>query len=168
MNNLSVIPVERFESKIYFLRGKKVMLDKDLSGLYGVPTRILNQAVKRNFDRFPEDFMFKLSNEESESFSNKPHAIKRGKNIKFAPYAFTEQGVAMLSSVLKSETAIQVNIQIIRTFVKMREILVANKDLRDKIYQLEEKYDKNFEEVFEMIEKLLDPAELPVEVSGFN
>jgi len=155
-----LIPVEVIENKILLIRGEKVMLDRDLAILYGVSTRILNQAVKRNAERFPKDFMFQLTQEESEVSRSQFVTLKRGQNIKYFPYVFTEPGVAMLSSVLNSERAIQVNIQIIRTFVKIREMIIGNKELREKIEAMESKYDKKFAAVFQAIIKLMkDPKD---------
>jgi len=162
MNNL--VPVEVIESKIYMVRGRKIMLDRDLAKLYGVKTKVLNQAVKRNKARFPEDFMFQLTKEEAEEillFSSRSQLVtlKRGQNIKYLPYAFTEQGVAMLSSVLNSERAIQVNIQIMRTFAKLRQILATHEELRRKIEDLERKYDQRFKVIFDAIKALVRPPE---------
>ena len=136
------------------------MLDRDLAGLYGVGAKVLNQAVKRNIKRFPDDFMFQLSWEEVESSRSQFVTLKQGKNIKYLPYAFTEHGVAMLSSVLNSERAIQVNILIMRAFTKLREILLTHKDLAAKIEVLEKKYaehDQAIKSIFEAIKQLLEP-----------
>ena len=140
---------EIIAGKIYFLRGQKVMLDRDLAELYGVETRVLNQAVTRNADRFPDDFMFPLSRAEIESISQIviSSKIKFSKNVR----AFTEQGVAMLSSVLRSKRAIQVNIQIMRTFTQLRNMLAGHEDLKRKIEAMEKKYDEHFRIVFEAI-----------------
>ncbi len=162
------IAVEVIATRIIELRGKKVMLDRDLAKLYGVPPKVLNQAVKRNIKRFPDDFMFQLSWEEVESLrsqivtlnNTKPEASRRGKHIKYLPYVFTEHGVAMLSSVLNSERAIQVNILIMRAFTKLREILLTHKDLAVKIEALEKKYaehDQTIKEIFQAIKQLLEP-----------
>ena len=144
------------------------MVDKDIAVLYGVETKVLNQAVKRNLERFPEDFMFQLTKEEAENWVSQSGdlkegrsrsqsvTLKKGKNIKYLPYAFTEQGVAMLSSVLNSRTAILVNIQIIRTFVKLKESILSYKDILLKIDAMEKKYDKQFQVVFKAIKLLLD------------
>ena len=157
MANLALIPTEKVESKILFLRGKKVMLDIDLAELYKVKTKVLNQAVKRNKKRFPEDFLFQLTkNEMNEVVTNCDHLLK----LRFShvlPYAFTEQGIAMLSSVLNSERAINVNIQIMRTFTKLREMIESHKDLKKKIEDIEKKYDSQFQVVFEAIKKLIEP-----------
>lgn len=172
------IPKERIMSKIFLIRGKKVMIDRDLAELYNVSTKVLNQAVRRNINRFPADFMFQLSLYESEVWGSKISSIAsrsqivtlkraRGKNIKYLPYVFTEQGVAMLSSVLKSQKAIEVNIQIIRTFTQLRELLSTHKDLREKIEKLEEKYDGKIKEIFDSIKYLLLEDEKPKEPMGF-
>ena len=130
----ALIPQETIESKIFSIRGKRVMLDRDLSILYGVETRVLNQAVKRNITRFPEDFMFQLTKEEMENWKSQIVMSNREKmGLRRSPYAFTEQGVAMLSSVLNSERAIQVNIQIMRAFIKLKEMLSTHKALKQKI-----------------------------------
>lgn len=167
------IPQEQIENKILLLRGLKVMLDKDLAELYGVQTKALNQAVKRNPDRFPEDFMFQMTNKEYEStfLRSQNVTLKRGQHRKYFPYVFTEQGVAMLSSVLNSPRAIQVNIQIMRTFTKLRELMATHKELRQKIERLEQKFnehDQNFLVVFDAIRKLLSPPEKPKTRIGFH
>jgi phage regulator Rha-like protein len=163
------IAVEVIATRILELRGKKVMLDRDLAKLYGVKVKRLNEQVKRNIKRFPEDFMFQLSWEELEflrsqivtlSSRSQFATLKKGQNIKYLPYVFTEHGVAMLSSVLNSERAIQVNILIMRAFNKLREILLNHKDLAAKIEGLEKKYaehDQTIKEIFEAIKQLLEP-----------
>ncbi|MCK4648713.1 ORF6N domain-containing protein [bacterium] len=162
-----LIPSERIESKILLLRGKKVMLDRDLAALYGVPTRRLNEQVKRNRKRFPEDFMFQLNKREFEIL--KSHfATSSWGGIRKLPYAFTEQGVAMLSSVLNSDRAIQVNIQIMRTFTKLREMLLTHADLRRKIEAMERKYDKRFRIVFEALKRLIEPPTKKMKEIGFK
>lgn len=154
----AVIPQQIIESKILFIRGQKVMMDRDLAILYGVETRGLNQAVRRNEKRFPPDFMFQLSREEAAELSRSQFVtLKRGENIKYLPHAFTENGVAMLSSILHSERAISVNIQIMRTFTKIREMLATHKELRQKIEEMEKKYDAQFRIVFDAIKQLMDP-----------
>lgn len=146
------------------------MFDRDLAELYGVETKNLNKAVKRNRVRFPTDFMFQLNKQEAEIWGSRFQigTLKRGQNIKYAPYVFTEQGVAMLSSVLNSKPAIQVNIQIMRTFTKLREMLATNKELRDKIEKLERKYDQRFKVVFNAIRNLLSTEEKPKGQFGFK
>ncbi len=147
---------EAVEKKILFIRGKKVMMDKDLAELYQVPTKALIQAVKRNRNRFPGDFMYQLINKEVIDSRSQIVTLNRGQNIKYLPYAFTEQGVAMLSSVLNSGVAIQVNIHIIRTFVKIREFMFSHKDLELKIEQLENKYDQQLQVIFKALKALLN------------
>jgi len=166
-----LIPREAVERKILLIRGKKVMLDKDLAILYGVETKYLKRQVRRNVGRFPSDFMFQLSKQEFKNwrsqFVTSNSADKMG--LRYPPYVFTEPGVAMLSSVLNSERAIQVNIQIIRTFIKLREMLLAHKDLKKKIEAMESKYDKQFKVVFDAIRQLLEPPAKPAKViTGFT
>ena len=150
-----LMPVEKIQKKIFFIRGEKVMLDKDLAELYQVETRILIQAVKRNRGRFPAEFMFQVSNEEFKSLISQIVISKRGGTRKL-PYAFTQEGVAMLSSVLKSERAIKVNIQIIKTFVQLRKLAITHVDLHKKIDEMEKKYDAQFQVVFQSLRQLLD------------
>ncbi|HYA92282.1 MAG TPA: ORF6N domain-containing protein [Thermodesulfobacteriota bacterium] len=162
--DVALVPPERIERLILLIRGQKVMLDRDLARLYGVETRVLNQAVRRNIDRFPKDFMFRLTREEimriSQFVISSTHrgvnTLKFSKNV----MAFTEHGVAMLSSVLNSLTAVQVNIQIMRTFAKLREILSRHRDLAKRLDELEKKYDAQFRVVFEAIRELMAPSEL--------
>lgn len=158
----SLIPVERIKESILLIRGQKVMLDRDLATLYGVETKVLLQAVKRNIQRFPKDFMFQLSGEELEQwrsqFVTSNPAAKMG--LRRRPHVFTEQGVAMLSTVLKSKRAIEVNIEIMRTFVQLREMLASHKDLARKLAALEKKYsehDAKFQAVFDAIKQLMTP-----------
>lgn len=158
---------------IFIIRGKKVMFDRDLAHLYGVPTKVLNQAVKRNAARFPEDFMFQLTEEESsiwhrQSLRSQFVTLKRGTHIKYIPYVFTEQGVAMLSSVLKSERAVQVNIQIIRTFTRLRAMLSENEKLSRKLAELEKKYDGKISEIFKVIRHLITEEIKPKLPIGFS
>lgn len=152
----SIVSADRIEQRIYLIRGQKVMLDADLARLYGAPTRRLNEAVKRNLDRFPRDFMFQLTVAESELLKSQIATSSWG-GRRFRPYAFTEQGVAMLSSVLHSERAIGVNIAIMRAFVRLREILASHRDLARKLNELERKYDSHFSVVFDAIRKLMAP-----------
>jgi len=144
-----LIVVEMIEKKIYLIRGHKVMLDSDLAALYEVETRTLIQAVKRNISRFPSDFMFQLNNQDVAALRSQIVTLKkgRGEHRKYAPYVFTENGVAMLSSVLNSERAVQVNIAIMRTFVKLRQMLTSNADLARKLAAMEKKYDSQFNPV---------------------
>jgi phage regulator Rha-like protein len=158
----SLIPAERIEKAILLIRGQKVMLDSDLAELYGVATKVLNQAVKRNVSRFPEDFMFQLTWKEAEELLRSQFVtLKRGQHRKYRPFVFTEQGVAMLSSVLNSERAVQVNIAIMRAFVKLREILGTHKELARKLNELERKYDDQFRVVFDAIRRLMEPEPEP-------
>ncbi len=163
----SIVPVERIQNKILLLRGQKVMLDRDLAELYGVPTMVLNQAVSRNLERFPEDFMFTLSNDEFEILKSQ-FVISSWGGVRKHPRAFTEQGVAMLSSVLRSKRAVQMNILIMRAFVKMREMLIAHKDLAKRLDELEKKYDKRFAIVFDAIRQLMAPLPASKKKYGFD
>ncbi len=151
------------------IRGFKVMLDRDLADLYGVNTKALKQAVKRNIDRFPSDFMFKLNKEEFTHWRSQIVTSSSGDRmgLRYAPMAFTEQGVAMLSSVLNSKRAIQVNIQIMRTFTRLRQMLTGHKELEKKIEVMEAKYDEQFQVVFEVIKQLLTEEEKPKQRIGF-
>lgn len=153
----ALIPKEVIERSILFLRGHKVMLDRDLAKLYGVPVKALIQAVKRNPDRFPNDFMFRLSWKDAQNSRSHFVTLKRGQNIKYLPHAFTEQGVAMLSSILRSKTAIRVNIQIMRTFSRLRHMLETHGKLKKKIEEMEQKYDSQFKIVFDALRELLAP-----------
>jgi hypothetical protein len=154
-----LVPAERIEHAILVLRGQKVMLDSELAALYEVPVKALNQAVKRNLDRFPEDFMFQLSQEEATSLRSQSVTSKAGRGgRRTEPYAFTEQGVAMLSSVLRSQRAVHVNIEIMRAFVRLRQMLQQNTELARKLAALERKYDGQFKMVFEAIRDLMTPA----------
>lgn len=172
-----LLPVERVESKIFFIRGQKVMLDKDLAELYGSETKYLKRQVKRNYKRFPDDFMFQLTRKEYNSLRCQIGTLEKGKHTKYLPYAFTEQGVAMLSSVLNSERAIQVNIAIMRAFVKLRRLLSANKKFSSKLLALErkieshdgqiEKHDMGIQAIFDAIRKLMLLPEKPTKKIGF-
>ena len=167
MDNKAVgIPIERIESSIILLRGQKVMLDRDLANLYAVETRVLNQAVRRNIKRFPKDFMFALTRDEIMRISQ----IGTSSGIKYSKqvHAFTEQGVAMLSSVLNSERAIQVNVEIMRAFVRLRQLLSAHRDLERKLAALEKKYDQQFRVVFDAIRALMAPSEPKKKKIGFH
>ena len=167
MTNL--IPVENITSKIYLIRGFKVMLDKDLAELYSVETKRLKEQVRRNISRFPEDFMFELTNQEVRNLRSQ-FATSSWGGARYVPIAFTEQGVAMLSSVLHSKRAIEVNIAIMRAFVKMREIMATNKEFSEKLKIIEEKlaeHDDQFQVVFEAIKQLLKEDEKPQRKIGF-
>lgn len=164
-----IIPQEVVESKILFIRDKKVMLDRDLAMLYGVETRTLNQAVKRNIKRFPPDFMFQLTAEEMKNWTSQIVISNHEKmGIRRRPYAFTENGVAMLSSVLNSERAITVNIQIMRTFTRIRELLANHKELARRFDELEKRYDSQFKIVFTAIRQLMSMPEESKRKIGFN
>jgi hypothetical protein len=200
MSKSTLIPAERIERRILFLRGQKVMLDFELAELYGVEARTLNQAVKRNSERFPDDFMFQLSAEETQlvmrsqivtvspvnssqtvmssgashskstgvppsNWSQFVTTSKKYRGLAYRPYAFTEQGVSMLSSVLRSPRAVQVNIAIMRTFVQLRQMLASNADLARKLAALEDKYDEQFKVVFDAIRALMEPG-LPDGAAG--
>lgn len=162
-----IVSVEQIESHIFLIRGQKVMLDEDLAALYEVETKALNRAVKRNLDRFPEDFMFQLSADEFANlrFQSGTSSIRsqidtsRWGGRRYPPYAFTEQGVSMLSSVLRSARAIHVNIEIMRAFVRLRQMLASNAELSRKLSTLEKKYDIQFKAVFDAIRELMTPLE---------
>jgi ORF6N domain len=158
-----LIPAERIAKVILFLRGQKVLLDEDLAKLYGVSTKRLNEQVRRNRKRFPADFMFELTDRETAALRSQFATLKtgRGRHRKYLPFAFTEQGVAMLSSVLRSDRAIQVNIAIMRAFVRLREIMATHKDLARKLEEMERKYDSQFQIVFEAIRQLMAPSPPP-------
>ena len=163
-----MIPVERIEKVIFLIRGLKVMIDADLASLYCVPTKALNQAVTRNLKRFPLDFMFHLSKEEKDELVTNCDRLQQLKHSSALPIAFTEQGVAMLSSVLNSERAIEVNIQIMRAFTQLRKMLSTHKDLKRKIESMEKKYDQQFQIVFEAIKQLLSEEDKPKKKIGFT
>jgi phage regulator Rha-like protein len=173
-----VLSVSLIEKRILLLRGQKVMLSSDLAELYEVQPKALIQAVRRNAQRFPEDFMFQLTPGETNAVQHdvlrsrsQIVTLKRGQNIKYCPYAFTEQGVAMLSSVLKSRRAIQVNIAIVRAFVRLRDILTAHKELAHKLDELERKlesHDVQIRDVFEVIRQLVSADEKPKRRIGFE
>ena len=174
MNQNKNLPIpisdEHIINRIFFVRGRKVMFDSDLAGLYEVKTKVFNQAVRRNIERFPDDFMFLLTKEEYRALRSQIVTLEtgRGQHRKYLPYAFTEQGVAMLSSVLKSRRAIQVNIQIIRTFTRLRELMASHEELRHKIEELEKKSDQRFKTIFELIKNLLDEKVKPRAKIGFS
>ena len=168
MQGTEVIPQQVIESKILFIRNKKVMLDRDLAVLYDVETRVLNQAVRRNIKRFPEDFMFQLTKEEMDNWKSQIVMTNKEKmGLRRRSFAFTENGVAMLSSVLNSERAITVNIQIMRTFTKIRELLATHKELKQKIEEMEKKYDYQFKVVFDTIKQLIEPPQKSKKRIGF-
>ena len=163
------IPPERIERAILLLRGHKVLLDADLAALYGVATRVLVQAVHRNRSRFPDDFMFQLSDEEFARLRSQVGISTSGRGgRRYRPYAFTEQGVAMLSSVLRSERAVQVNIEIMRAFVRLRQLLASHEELAWRLDELEQKYDDQFKVVFEAIRQLMTPPARSQRQIGFE
>lgn len=170
------IPPERIEQRILVIRGQKVMLDSDLAELYGVETKVLNRGVRRNIDRFPGDFMFQVTAKEFEglrchfgtsSLKSQFGTSNRG-GRRYLPLAFTEQGVAMLSSVLRSRRAVQVNVTIMRAFVKLREMLASHRDLARRLDEMEKKYDAQFKVVFDAIRELMKPPEKPLRKIGFS
>jgi len=164
-----LIPVERIERSILLIRGHKVMLDADLAALYAVETRVLLQAVKRNAQRFPDDFMFQLTREEFRLLRSQSVTSSSGwGGRRYPPYAFSEQGVAMLSSVLRSERAIQVNIEIMRAFVRLRRMLASREDLARRLDAIERKYDAQFKAVFDVIRHLMSPPEPERRRLGFR
>jgi hypothetical protein len=182
-NTRSLIPVERIEQSILLIRGQKVMLDNDLASLYEVENKKLLQAVKRNAERFPDDFMFQLTWEESDilkshtarvspqegALRSQIVTLKPGKHRKYRPYVFTEQGVAMLSSVLRSPQAVAVNIEIMRAFVRLRQMLFSHAELARKLEKLENKYDGQFKIVFDALRQLMQPPpEKPKRPIGFH
>jgi len=162
----TIVPIEVIERKIYIIRGQKVMLDSDLAELYNITTKVLVQAVKRNLRRFPADIMFQLTNQEVAILRSQFVTSSWG-GRRYVPYAFTEQGVAMLSSVLNSDRAVDVNIQIMRTFVKLREMIASHKDLARRLDELEKKYDVQFKIVFDAIRQLMTPPEPKKKKIGF-
>ena len=161
------VPIERIANKIYFIRDTRMMLDRDLAELYGVETKVLKQAVRRNIKRFPNDFMFELTKDEFENLRSQIVTSSWG-GARYLPMAFTEQGVAMLSTVLTSDRAIQVNIQIMRAFTQLRQMLSTHKDLKRKIESMEKKYDQQFQVVFEAIKQLLTEEDKPKKKIGFT
>jgi len=163
-----VIPIERIEQCIYLIRNQKIMFDKDLASLYGIKPIALRQQVKRNKDRFPPDFMFQLNDKEVDILLSQNVIPSRKSLGGYNPYAFTEQGVAMLSSVLRSKRAVEVNIAIMRTFVKLRQILADNALLRRKIESMERKYDEQFQQVFNVLKYMISEETKPRTPFGFH
>ncbi|MCF6155347.1 MAG: ORF6N domain-containing protein [Candidatus Brocadia sp.] len=163
-----IVPLETIERKIFLIRGQKVMLSTDLAELYSVEPKVLIQAVKRNIERFPEDFMFQLTSQGFINLKSQIVTSSWGDIRRATPYAFTEQGVAMLSSVLKSKRAVQVNITIMWAFVKLRELIVSNKELAKHLDELEKKYDAQFKVVFDAIRQLMTPPEPKKKKIGFT
>ena len=162
IRNASLVPIEQIQKCIYMMRGRKVMLDSDLAGLYGVQTKVLLQAIKRNIERFPADFMFQLSAGEFEILRSQ-FVTSRWGGRRYAPYAFTEQGVAMLSSVLRSRRAIEINIAIMRVFVRLREVLANNAALRKKL----EEHDEKIKYIFNVLGQMLQEKEKPKKRIGY-
>ena len=163
----SLVPMERIERAIFVIRGQKVMLDADLAGLYGVLTKVLNQAVKRNKERFPVDFMFQLTKEEKDEVVTICDHLKRLKFSPTLPHVFTEHGAIMLATILNSPIAVQASIQVVRAFVRLRQMLASNADLARKLDTLERKYDAQFKVVFDAIRQLMTPPEPKRQQIGF-
>lgn len=168
-----IIPVELIQQKILLIRGLRVMLDDDLAAIYGVTTKRLNEQVKRNNTRFPQDFMFQLSEKEYKSLRSQFATLKqgRGRHRKYMPYVFSEHGAIMLANVLNSPIAVEASIHVVRAFVKIREILLTHKEFASKLNQLENKIEKHDEEIhviFEAIRQLMTPPEKPKRKIGFN
>lgn len=164
----SIVPHERIESRIYIIRGVKVMLDRDLAGLYGVKTMVLNQAVRRNIERFPDDFMFQLTKEEFINWKSQIVISKSDrKGLRKTPLVFTEQGVAMLSSVLKSKQAVAINVQIMRTFMRIRDMVRSDEQLLRRLDYMERHYDQQFKIVFDALRSMYTSKDEPSEI-GFK
>lgn len=168
MSDKSIISANSIAEFIYVVRGVKVMLDQDLAVLYEVQTKVLKQAVRRNTKRFPDDFMFELTKEEYQSLRSQSVTLKRGAHSKYLPFAFTEQGIAMLSGILTSERAIAVNIEIMRAFIQLRSIAFTVQKIEAKINELEKKYNKNFAIVFEALRQLIQQKNEPRKQIGFK
>jgi hypothetical protein len=166
----SLVPLERIERSILLIRGHKVMLDADLAALYGVETKALNQAVRRNLSRFPGDFMFQLTQQELTNLRSQIVTSNPGAKmaLRRPPYAFTDQGVAMLSSVLRSKRAAAVNIEVMRAFVRLRQLLASHADLAKRLDELESKYDRQFASVFEAIRRLMTPPPIQPNEMGYH
>ena len=169
----AIVPIETVKGKIYLIRGQKVLLDSDLATLYGVETKRLNEQVRRNIDRFPDDFMFQLKEQEVASLRSQLATLKggHGAHRKYTPYVFTEQGIAMLSSVLNSDRAVQVNIAIMRAFVQMRELAASNRELGRRLDELEKKFaghDRQFVAVFDAIREMVTPVDKKGRKIGFG
>ena len=168
MSHQSLLKAENIANHIFVVRGVKVTLDQDLSILYGVQTKALKQAVRRNIKRFPEDFMFELTKDEHEALRSQSVTLKRGQHSKYLPFAFTEQGIAMLSGVLTSDRAIAANIEIMRAFIHFRIMAFNVTKLSNKIEELEKKYNKNFAIVFEALKQLIKQESKPKKRLGFK
>ena len=166
---ITLVPMERIERAIIVVRGEKVMLDSELAEIYGVETRILNQAVRRNINRFPVDFMFQLTVAEEESLRSQIVISNEGRGgRRYLPYAFTEHGALMLANVLNSERAAQTSVQVVRAFVKLRQMLASNAELARKLAAMEKKYDAQFKVVFDAIRQLMSPPAKPKREIGFH
>jgi hypothetical protein len=167
-NETALVPAERIETMIHILRGEKVILDAEIAALYDVETKVLIQAMKRNLNRFPDDFMFQLTAEEEQRLRSQIVTSKSRGGRRYLPYAFTEQGVAMLSSVLRSERAAQVNVEIMRAFVRLRQMASVQKELARKLDALEQRYDEQFKVVFDALRELMMPPETGGKAIGFE
>jgi hypothetical protein len=167
MRTKNLIPPERIQNSILYIRGQKVMLDRDLAELYGVETRRLNEQVKRNVDRFPVDFMFQLSREEKDEVVANCDHLKSLKFSKTNPYAFTEHGAIMLASILNTSLAVETSILVVRAFIQLRKLLASNEELAIKINELEQKYDSNFSAVFQALKQLIDEPKPTRKQIGF-
>ncbi|WP_456424409.1 ORF6N domain-containing protein [Lutibacter sp.] len=164
-----VIPNEIISSKIYFIRGQKIMIDRDLALLYGVETKYLKRQVRRNINRFPSNFMFELTVEENQELRYQFGTLKQGSHSKYPPFVFTEHGILMLSSVLNSDNAIKMNLQIIDTFVQLRKLATNYEELLNKIQQIESQYNNQFSEIYEVLQKLLEkPKTTPRKKIGYK
>lgn len=169
MTQTGLIPAERIERTIYSIRGERVMLDRDLAALYGVETKVLKRAVRRNIDRFPGDFMFVLNSTEFQNWRCQFGTSKEDRmGLRYPPMAFTEHGILMLSSILNSKRAVQVNIQIMRAFVRLRQMLASNAELSQRLDELEKKYDRQFKVVFDAIRTLMSPPPSQPKQIGFR
>ncbi len=169
MNQItSLIPIERIERAIILVRGEKVMLDSELAEIYGVETKRLNEQVRRNLNRFPSDFMFQLTAEEAENLRSQFATSSSYGGRRYLPYAFTEHGALMLANVLNSERAAQTSVQVVRAFVKLRQMLASNAELARKLAAMEKKYDAQFKVVFDAIRQLMSPAAKPKREIGFH
>ncbi len=168
--NTSLIPADRIERAILLIRGEKVMLDSDLAAIYGVTTKALNQAVKRNVSRFPEDFMFQLTVDEVANLNRSQFVTgsQKHRDPRFPPYAFTEHGALMLANVLNSERAAQTSVLVVRAFVRLRQLLSSNAELARKLETMEKKYDAQFKVVFDAIRQLMSPTETKRKEIGFH
>jgi phage regulator Rha-like protein len=165
---VSLVPLERIERAIIMVRGEKVMLDSDLAEIYGVETKALNRAVKRNANRFPADFMFQLTTEEATNLRCQSGTSSSYGGRRYLPYAFTEHGALMLANVLNSERAAQTSVQVVRAFVKLRQMLASNAELARKLEAMEKKYDAQFKVVFDAIRQLMSPPARPKREIGFH